>query len=163
MGVKGSKKKTWSAAYQHFSQEWNFEAKGKKINSTSQRPYLHLPVSSVYSIESFKDPIQKIPLLWNLFITLSLQCFQKDLKKVAALVRHLPENFPLVIPLLPFGINWLKTEFLVPNFHRWSLNIFVLDNNCLTDCFIPDQNFPFPDRQACSLSFTQKFLWKDIW
>ena len=30
----------------------------KEINSTPQRPYLHLPVSSVCSIESFKDPIQ---------------------------------------------------------------------------------------------------------
>ena len=137
--------------------------KEKNKLDLSKTLFALVPVSSVYSIESFKDPIQKIPLLWNLFITLSSQCFQKDLKKVAALVRHLPENFPLVIPLLPFGINWLKTEFLVPNFHRWSLNIFVLDNNCLTDCFIPDQNFPFPDRQACSLSFTQKVLWKDIW
>ena len=29
--------------------------------------------------------------------------------------------------------------------------------------YSPNQNFPFADMQACSLGFTQKILWKDIW
>ena len=29
--------------------------------------------------------------------------------------------------------------------------------------YSPNQNFPFADMQACSLSSTQKVLWKDIW
>ena len=32
----------------------------------------------------------------------------------------------------------------------------------LTDFLISDQNLPFADMQACSLNFTQKFLWKGI-
>ena len=42
-------------------------------------------------------------------------------------------------------------------------NICLLYNNCLTDSFISDQNLPFVDTSACSLSFTQKVLWKAIW
>ena len=44
-----------------------------------------------------------------------------------------------------------------------SVNISLLYNNCLTDRFISDQNLPFANMQACSLSFTQKVLWKAIW
>ena len=92
----------------------------------------------------------------------------KDLKKVATLVKHLLENsvwnnFPLVIPLLPFRINWLQTKFLGFNFHRWLLNIPLLCNNWLPDCFISDQNLPYAAMQACSLIFKQKILCKDIW
>ena len=44
----------------------------------------------------------------------------------------------------------------MPKLSQMIVKYFVLDNNCLTHCFIPDQNFPFPDMQACSLSFTKK-------
>ena len=65
-------------------------------------------------------------------------------------------------PLVPIRINWLQMEFLALNFGKWSLNISLLYNNCLTDCFIPIQNLPFADMQSCSLSFG-KVLWKQIW
>ena len=39
-------------------------------------------------------------------------------------------------PLSPPSPPPFQTKFLVSNFHRWSLNILVLDNNRLTDHFI---------------------------
>ena len=47
----------------------------------------------------------------------------------------------------------------VLNFRRCSSNFRLL----YTDRFISDQNLPCADMQACSLSFTQKVLGKDIW
>ena len=43
---------------------------------------------------------------------------------------YLPSSPPLIPP------SPLQTKFLVSNFHRWSLNNLVLDNNCLTNHFI---------------------------
>ena len=82
---------------------------------------------------------------------------------MATSVKHSPENISLVILLLPYRINWIQTEFSVLKFRRSSLNIRPLYNNCLIDRFISDQNLSFADMQACSMSFTQKVLWKDIW
>ena len=59
---------------------------------------------------------------------------------VATPVKQPPENFPLVVSILPFTINWLQTEFLVLNFQRQSLHICLNYNNCFTDHFISDQN-----------------------
>ena len=48
----------------------------------------------------------------------TITALSRRLKKVVSLVKHPHEkskknNFPLIIPLLPFIINWLQTEFLV--------------------------------------------------
>ena len=82
---------------------------------------------------------------------------------MATSVKHSRENISLVILLLPYRINWIQTEFSMLNFRGWSLTIRPLYNNCLIDGFISDQNLSFASMQACSMSFTQKVLWKDIW
>ena len=84
-------------------------------------------------LKSCKDPIKKILLLSNQLYIVELT--HHTVLAVLS-IRHLPENFPLVIPLLSFRINWLQTEFSVSNFRRWSLNNFVFDNNPSTDLFV---------------------------
>ena len=113
-----------------FTKEWNFEAK-KKLNSNSQSPTCTYLV--FIPLKSCKDPIKKISLLSNQLYIVELT--HHTVLAVLS-IRHLPENFPLVIPLLSFRINWLQTEFSVSNFRRWSLNNFVFDKNPSTDHFV---------------------------
>ena len=62
-------------------------------------------------------------------------------------------NFPL------YPITSIQKELATNGFFLvTSVNISLLYNNCLTDRFISDQNLPFANMQACSLSFTQKVL-----
>lgn len=71
-------------------------------------------------------------------------------------------NFALISPLVPFRINWLQTEFFVLNFGKWSMNIGLLCNNCLTGCLFLIKS-SIADLQTCCPNFTQKVFWRDIW